>query len=475
MGGSLGFAVLRMPSGKRVGKAPYGEIVRTKKEFFPIYRITEIPPLSETDIFRIEKVLKIYEEKADFQSLGDERKKDLQNLVSKYSSALGIKGKKLSDREKKVYAEVCYIMSGEGLGPLSLLLPDDELEEIMVNGLNKPIYVYHRKFGMCKTNLTFDRPDYFVEKVNQILSSIGRRIDETHPRAHGVLKSGDRIAALMPPYSRDYSLDIRKFSVRPLTVLDLIKKNMLTYEAAAFLWIIFEAGCNVGIVGNTGAGKTTLLNALFRFVPYHQRVLCVEETPEIQIPQEQYVRMISVENLDITLQDAILDSLRLRPGRVIIGEVRSPQEVEALKDSCLAGQALGTYFTYHAENSNFAIQRLNEQGFSPRDLTAINLLVVCKRYEKKSDCRTHRTVTEIVEITKKFNALPKLKTLFSYDFAKDLLKKKTLDAELVKSISKLYFSGKISTFMKELKRRERILKSLKPLSDKDFFTKIQGG
>ncbi|MBR9681353.1 MAG: CpaF family protein [Candidatus Altiarchaeota archaeon] len=302
--------------------------------------------------------------------------------------------KKLDFSETSVRFWAPLLVKGR-LGPLEPLISHSQLEEIMVNDLEKPIFIYHRKEGMLKTGLSISSPAYFLELSNRMLSNLGRRVDYAHPKANGMLKSGDRVTVIIPPYSRTHVLDIRRFSVSPLTILDLVNFGMLTFKTAAFLWLVMEAGnINLGIAGNTGSGKTTLLNALTRFLPFKERVVLVEEVPEVKPLQEQVVHMVSVDFLNITLRDAIIDSLRLRPGRVIVGEVRSDEEVMAARDSCLAGQALGTYFTYHAQSFVHAEKRLKSQGFGEYDLEAIDLWVLCKRFEKKG--KSHRKVVDVI-------------------------------------------------------------------------------
>ena len=471
----IGFKIFDFGS-EQIGKAktidtspPFGRIVRIPGQMRDTYFVDAVGPFSKDDEFRIGKILKLYEERSDITVFGNERKCVLEELVERYATALTDgTGKKLCAGKRKEYAQTAFVCSGEGLGPLSFLLGDDELEEVMVNGINSPIYVYHRRYGMLKTNLAFTSESYFVEKANQILSEIGRRIDETHPRANGVLKNGDRISIIIPPYSLSHSLDIRKFSAKPLTILNLVENGMLNFESASFLWLIMEAGGNVGIVGNTGAGKTTLLNSLFRFVPHHQRVICVEETPEIHVLQDQCVRMISVDNLHLGLYDAIMDSLRLRPDRVIIGEVRRKHEVEALRESMLSGQSLGTYFTYHAETATFALQRLNDQGIMGRDLCALDIIVACRRFNVSGIAHSKRVVTEIVEVLRELDpdsGLPKTNVLFKFDYDKNRLIKRggggteKSFGRLSDEISKRYLAGK-SSFAAEVKRRMKLLKSL---------------
>ncbi|MBR9679650.1 MAG: CpaF family protein [Candidatus Altiarchaeota archaeon] len=361
------------------------------------------------------------------------------------------KDKKIEFSEPSVRFWAPLVIKGR-FGPLEPLLSDPELEEIMVNGIDKPIFVYHKKKGMQATNLAISEPDYFLEISNRMLGRLGRRVDSVHPKASGMMENLDRVTVITPPYGRDFFLDIRRFSAEPLTVLDLIDNHTLTAEAAAFVWMVFEAGnTNIGIIGNTGAGKTTLLNALIRFVPKYERIVVTEEVPEISPLQDQVVNLISVDSLGISLRDSVIDSLRLRPDRMIIGEVRSDTEVSALHESCLSGQALGTYFTYHAENTDMAKRRLISQGFPEYDVSSIGLWINIKRFEKKG--KTIRRITSIFSDIELFRWAGQLRRVASlempsFDFA---------------------FDG----WKNELRKRTKYLKTQTRKKDHEFFENIQ--
>ncbi len=336
----------------------------------------DLPPLSDDDLFRIVRIAEKYEE----------TELSVEEIVEAYEKELEEERGVSLGEGKRVYSRILRSLTDESLGPIHFLLQDPQIEEIMVNGVGEPIFVCHRERGMLSTNLFFKSGDYFCEVANRALRSLGRRVDERSLRGHGLLPNRDRISVMVPPYAKRHTLAIRRFSVAPFTVADLVRRGMLSSRQAAFLWMVMESGsANLGVVGNTGAGKTTLLNALLRFVPREARVICVEETPEIRPPQSQVVQLVSTQGL--SLRDAISDSLRLRPDRVVIGEVRSDEEVRALVESCLAGQALGTYFTYHAENAQFALRRMVGQGVREDDLEAIDLLVVCRRDVSKGKVR----------------------------------------------------------------------------------------
>ncbi|MBR9680814.1 MAG: type II/IV secretion system ATPase subunit [Candidatus Altiarchaeota archaeon] len=358
-------------------------------------------------------------------------KNDLEELI------LAAK-KKLQFDESAVRFWAQKLVEGN-LGPLSALIEMD-LEEIMVNSIDKRIYVYHRKKGVLETNLMINSAEYFLELSNRMLSFMNRRVNQANPRESAILANGDRLSVFIPPYASNHSLNIRKYAVSPFTPVDLYERDMMSLEDLAFLWMVMETGqVNVGFVGNTGSGKTTLLNALMRFIPENQRVVLIEEVPEIRPPQEQSVGLVSNKNLQISMRDAIIDSLRMRPDRVVIGEVRSDSEVSALRESCLAGHALGTYFTYHAESADWAYRRLMHQGFPEYDLSIIPLMIVCRRFEKNG--KLYRRVVEIFGKTK-------------------LLKDKS-------------FTLNFDSVSDEILRRVDFLESCTNLKDEDFFDKIQ--
>ena len=395
----------------------------------------------------------------EYPALGNEEEKILLRFLELYQyrgnvidELIKAAKKKLKFSEEAVRFWAPRLVEGR-LGPLDPLL-SEELEEIMVNGVEKPIFVYDRSKGMQETNLSISSDRYFLELANRMLSPLGRRVNNTNPRETGVLDSGDRISVAIPPYSRNFTMSIRRYATEPFTVPALIGKDMLTTEAAAFLWMVMEVGnINLGVVGNTGSGKTTLLNALTRFIPRGNRLVLVEDIPEIKPLQKQAVTLISNRSLGLSMRDAIIDSLRLRPDRVIIGEVRRDAEVEALRESCLAGHAMGTYFTYHAESSKWAYRRLAHQGFPEYDLPSISLMVACRRYEK--DGKIYREVTEIGG----------RESLFTRK-AGTLKKTGKLDSK--------YLNLAFDDFQAELKKRKEFLEKCSELGDAEFFAKIQG-
>ncbi len=291
-----------------------------------------------------------------------------------------------------------------GFGPLDFLLNDASIEEISVSGAGEPVRVFLRAKGWRDTNVVLESDAYALSLVNKMARGLGRRISHQFPRLNAQLPDGSRLHAAAPPVSSHVSLTIRKFSENLLSPADLISFDTLSAPAASLLWLCLYADASVLVAGNTGSGKTTTLNALLGFIPLDERVVVVEETPELRPPQPHAVRLTANPELGIHLTDLVADTLRMRPDRVLVGEVRTPQEAAALFDSLLAGQARGTYATFHAQTALEAVNRLVSLGARREDLSALDLLVVQRRVrvnDKKSGsagARELRKVTQTAEI-----------------------------------------------------------------------------
>ncbi len=349
-----------------------------------------------------------------------------------------------------------------GFGVFDYFLRDDELEEISVVGVERPIFVFHRKKGWLRSNCVITNAEFAIDAVNKMARPLGRRITFQNPRLNATLPDGSRLHAVIDPVATSgIEITIRKFRASPMTMLDIVNSGSISSEAAAFLWLCAYADVSLIVAGNTGSGKTTFLNALFSFVPLEDRVVVTEETPEIVVPQKHAARIVANEDLGIPLRDLVKDTLRMRPDRVIIGEVRSADEVKALFDSLLAGQARGSYATFHANDAKEALTRLVALGASREDLNAINLIVVLRRFtlydsfNKKQ--REVRRCTEIREI-----AGGKPVALFEYDAESDSLKPTNFlaSSETLRKISVNYDSSP-KELLKEMSRREEFLDSLR--------------
>lgn len=219
-----------------------------------------------------------------------------------------------------------------GYGLIDTLIKDDKLEEIMVIAPNIPVYVFHRKYDMMITNVEFTNDNEVQDLINRIAREVGRRVDISSPLLDARLPDGSRVNATIPPASVSGStLTIRKFRTDPYSIVDLIQYKTLSVEVAAFLWLCVDGfgtqPANILISGGTSSGKTTLLNVLCSFIPSNERVISIEDTSELSLPLRHWIRLEGrppgLEGKgEITLDILTKNSLRMRPDRIIVGEVR---------------------------------------------------------------------------------------------------------------------------------------------------------
>ena len=322
-----------------------------------------------------------------------ENREDLiEKIISSAAEEKGI----FLDREQQNQISIIAKHHIQGFAFMDLLIGDPEIEEISVIGPMKPVYVYERNKGWKKVNAVFEDEKTIAEIINKMAREIGRHITLQNPRLDAMLADGSRMHASLPPVSKG-EITIRKFRSRPFSPLELSKKGTLPADALAFLSLLMQSDSSVIIAGNTASGKTTTLNALFSFVPADERVIITEETPEINIPHRHQMRLVANREMGISLKDLVYDSLRMRPDRMIVGEVRNKEETEALFDVLLAGQARGSYATFHAQSVDEAVARLRSFGIREMDLKTIDCIIIQRRmlsYENKKN----REIRRIVEI-----------------------------------------------------------------------------
>ena len=247
-----------------------------------------------------------------------------------------------------------------GLGPIEPFMRDPTVTDILVN-THKQIYV--ERFGkLCQTGARFKDEAHLKRVIDRIVSAVGRRVDESVPMVDARLADGSRVNAIVPPLAIDGSmLSIRRFAADPLEVEDLITLATLTPETGELLKGIIRARLNVLISGGTGTGKTTLLNVLSRFIPSDERIITIEDSADLQLKQEHVVRLeTKPANIEgrgqITQRDLVQNSLRMRPDRIIVGEVRGPEVLDMLQAMNTGHD--GSLTTVHANSPRDALLRL---------------------------------------------------------------------------------------------------------------------
>ena len=247
-----------------------------------------------------------------------------------------------------------------GFGPLQSLLEDDTITEIMVNG-PKNIYI-ERKGKIHRVPITFESNEHVMRIIDRIVAPLGRRIDESSPYVDARLPDGSRVNAVIPPISLvGPVLTIRKFSKNPITVDQMIQFGSISAESVQFLKACVEARLNVIISGGTGSGKTTLLNVLSSFIPSDERILTIENAAELQLRQEHVVTLESrppnIEGRgEITIRDLVINALRMRPERIIVGECRGGETLDMLQAMNTGHD--GSMTTAHANSPRDALSRI---------------------------------------------------------------------------------------------------------------------
>lgn len=247
-----------------------------------------------------------------------------------------------------------------GYGPIQRFLDDREVTEIMVNSTN-PIFV-ERAGKISRTTSRFSSEEHLRQVIERIVASVGRRVDEASPMVDARLPDGSRVNAIIPPLAVDGpALTIRKFAADPYGVDDLIHFKTMTRPMATLLAACVEGKLNILISGGTGSGKTTLLNVMSSFVPANERIVTIEDSVELQLLQEHVVRLESrPANIEgkglVTIRDLVRNSLRMRPDRIVVGEVRGAEALDMLQAMNTGHE--GSMSTLHANSPRDALSRL---------------------------------------------------------------------------------------------------------------------
>jgi pilus assembly protein CpaF len=295
------------------------------------------------------------------------------------------------------------------LGPLAPFLNDESVSEIMVNG---PLVIAVERNGKIeRTDATFRDEEHLVSTIRFIVESVGRRIDDESPLCDARLADGSRVNAVIPPLALDGALlTIRKFSTDPLQVEDLVRFGTLTPAAAALLKACVLARYNIIVSGGTGTGKTTLLNILSSFIPDDERIVTIEDAAELQLRQWHVCRMESRPadlhgRGHVPIRQLVVNSLRMRPDRIVVGECRSGEALDMLQAMNTGHD--GSLTTLHANSPRDALSRLETlvlmagvdlplQAIRKQMASAINMVVQLNRLRDGSRKLTH--VTEVLGI-----------------------------------------------------------------------------
>lgn len=250
-----------------------------------------------------------------------------------------------------------------GLGNIEFLLDDDQIEEVVVNSGQEPVRIYHKIYGWIKTNITLESEGRILNYANTIARRVGRDITTLNPLLDAPLVTGDRVNATLNPIStKGNTITIRKFARDPWTITDFIQNKTVSSDVLALIWLVIQYEMNMIISGGTGSGKTSFLNICMPFIPPNHRIISIEDTRELQLPKFLYWCPLTTREPnpegkgEVTMLDLLINSLRMRPDRIIMGEIRKRREAEVLFEAMHTGHSV--YSTLHADNCNQTITRL---------------------------------------------------------------------------------------------------------------------
>ena len=436
------------------------EIKKTKEEFVPVYdvSISSISRTTETILEKIrqELIKKVnlgMVELSDMKKatlIEDKFKDTIKDLIERYFPDV--------DKATKGFLTSYLVAKSLGLGTIELLMDDVWLEEIVINEADQPIWVYHKKYGWLKTNI-FLRDEKQTRHYASIIGrKVGRQISILEPLLDAHLTGGDRVnATLIPISTAGNTITIRKFARDPWTITKFIQTKTISAEAAALVWMAIEFEMSAIISGGTASGKTSALNVFSNFFPPNQRIISIEDTREIQLPKFLHwvpmnTRLPNAEGKgEVNMEHLLVNSLRMRPDRIIVGEVRRKRESETLFEAIHTGHSV--YATFHANNAKETIERLTNPPIDvPKImLPAISLIIVQFRNRRTGMRRTFQ-IAEILP-----DSTPNV--LMQYDIKKDRLVKVGKSKALFPGL-RLYTGFSDVEINKNLKEKEELLNYL---------------
>ncbi|MFW5746478.1 MAG: type II/IV secretion system ATPase subunit [Nanoarchaeota archaeon] len=380
-------------------------VVQDEEASVPSYNST-IANISETTKLILEKIREEFissvnlgkvslSSSSEMDALREEFTKEVRVLLHKYFPGVD---------EPTLNMLMNYIISQDlGLGDMEILLKDDGLEEIVVNNAKEPIWIYHRKHGWCRTNLFLQSEKQIRHYSTMIGREVNKEITLLNPLMDAHLRTGDRINATLAPISSfGNTMTIRKFAKDPWTITDFLKNKTISYEAASMIWLAIQYEVPTLVVGGTGSGKTSMLNVLSNFFPPNQRIISIEDTRELMLAENLHwvameTRMGNPEGKgEVTMLNLLVNSLRQRPDRIVVGEIRRKEEAEVMLEATHTGHSV--YATFHANNAEEAVIRMTNPPINiPKPmLSALTLFLVQNRNRRSGKRRT----LQVAEILK---------------------------------------------------------------------------
>ncbi len=387
------------------------------------------------------------------------KKKFLERSKEKLSNVL----KKASEQDIAILSRM-IVNDMLGIGEIEYLLADDYVEEVVVNNCKDVVWVYHKKYNWIKTSIQITSEAMIMNYAARIAREVGREITHLEPLLDAHLSTGDRVnATLFPISTAGNTMTIRRFSRTPWTIVHLIDPavNTISVEAAAFLWLSVEYELSMLISGGTASGKTSMLNALMPFMPANQRILSMEDTRELNLPD--FLHWVPLTTRppnphgegEVSMLQLVENALRMRPDRIIIGEVRKKRETEVLFEAMHTGHSV--YGTFHANRAREVVDRIMGPPMNIPGLVLGSLpLIVIQHMNRKTG---QRRTLEIAELSPGEGYTPNVNILYQWTHKTDKTEKVS-ESIRVKDEIKLFSGMSDGDIEEDLKGKRKILEWL---------------
>ncbi|MFT4249891.1 MAG: type II/IV secretion system ATPase subunit [Candidatus Woesearchaeota archaeon] len=436
------------------------EVLRVPSEFVKQYRV-QIANISETTERILERIRNVLIDKVNLGIVDITDEQHSEVIEERFTETIQVLIERYfpeSDEKTRGFLTTYLIEKSLGLGSLDILMDDHQLEEITVNSSSEPVWVFHKTHGWCKTNVVLDSEEQTKHYATTIARKTGRQLTMMTPLLDAHLQEGDRVNATLTPIStQGHTMTIRKFSRDPWTITKLLTSKTMSAEAAALIWLAMQYELSALITGGTASGKTSTLNVLASFIPPEQRIITIEDTRELLLPKFLHwvpmsTRQPNAEQKgEVSMQDLLVNSLRMRPDRIFVGEIRRQKEAETLFEAIHTGHSV--YATFHANNVEEAVDRLTNPPINvPKSmLPAISLVINQFRNRRNGKRRTF----QIGEVLKDGT----VNVLKQYDNKKDKLVTKNASKTLYDTL-KLYTGMSKAGIEKDLKEKTRVLEYL---------------
>ena len=384
--------------------------------------------------------------------------------------------KKSSEEDVAVLSRI-IVNDMIGLGEIEYVLADPHTEEIVINSSKDVVWVFHKMYGWLKTNIKIKSEEMIMNYASRIAREVGREITHLEPLLDAHLTSGDRVNATLFPISTiGNTITIRRFSRTPWTIVHLLdpKFNTISFEAAAFLWLAMEFEMSMLVSGGTASGKTAMLNAIMPFFPANQRIITIEDTRELSLPS--YMHWVPLNTRpptsrgegEVSMLDLVENALRMRPDRIIVGEVRRQREAEVLFEAMHTGHSV--YGTFHALGAWEVMERITSPPMNIPPMVLGSLHLVLTQYQNRRT-RQRRTyeIAELVKENKNEGGRPEINILFKWKPKTDKVEKVANSIRVLDEIQ--MFSGMSEKEMdQDLAGKKKVLewllsKNIKEVND----------